>query len=236
MKTEYVEYVHAGQTLEAFFAFYTNREQAPGILIFHAWKGRDAFVLEKAKWICSLGYVGIALDLYGKGILGTSPEDNQRLMDPFIQDRAFLLERIEAGVHMASAHPRVEKGSLGAMGFCFGGLCALDLARSGAPIRGAISIHGFLSPPLGMQSKPKGKILALHGHKDPMITPNQVEQFQEEMTQANIDWQLHVYGKALHAFTNPEANDLEAGTVYDPVAEKRTLQSVETFFKELYQG
>ena len=152
MKTETIDYNHDGKELEAFIAFDETKEKAPGILVFHAWRGKDDFVLEKAKWLSSLGYVGIALDVYGKGVLGSSPEENAQLMQPFIDDRTFLLSRMEAGLKVAMDHPQVEKGKMGAMGFCFGGLCVLDLARSGAPIQGATSLHGLLMPP-GYENK-----------------------------------------------------------------------------------
>jgi len=233
MKTETIDYSHEGKDLEAFIAFDETKEKAPGILIFHAWKGRDDFVLEKAKWLSSLGYVGIALDIYGKGVLGSSPDENAKLMQPFMDDRKFLLSRMESGLKVSMNHPRVDKQKIGAVGFCFGGLCALDLARSGAPIQGAISLHGLLTPP-DYGTKIAGKVLVLHGHDDPMVPPEQVLAFEDEMTKANVDWQVHVYGKTMHAFTNPIAKDPKAGTVYSEVAEKRALQSVENFFKEIY--
>ncbi|QVL57332.1 MAG: dienelactone hydrolase family protein [Simkaniaceae bacterium] len=235
MKTEKKEYEHKEVTFEAFIAFDETIEKAPAILIFHAWKGRDEFVLEKAKWVSSLGYVGIALDMYGKGVLGSSPEENGKLMQPLLDDRNLLLSRMEAGLKVATDHPRVDKEKMGAMGFCFGGLCALDLARSGASIQGAISLHGLLSPP-NYPTNPKGKILVLHGHDDPMVPPDQVMAFEEEMTKVKADWQVHVYGQTMHAFTNPIANDPKAGTVYSEIAEKRALQSVENFFSEIYQA
>ncbi len=232
MKTETIEYTHQGTTLEAFAAF--DEGKKPAILIFHAWRGRDDFVCEKAKWLASLGYVGIALDMYGKGVLGNSVEENGKLMQPFIDDRKFLLDRMEAGMKVASKHPHVDPGKISAIGFCFGGLCALDLARSGAPLQGVVSFHGLLNPP-GYPIKPKAKILVLHGHDDPMVPPDQVQAFEQEMTEAKGDWQVHVYGGTMHAFTNPIANDPKLGTVYSEVAEKRALQSMENFFGNLYQ-
>lgn len=232
MNTEYIEYEHQGVTLEAFMAY--GKEKRPAILIFHAWRGRDDFVLEKAKWIASLGYVGIALDMYGKGVLGSSIEENGKLMEPFVKDRKFLLSRMEAGLCAIKNLPQVDSQKIGAIGFCFGGLCALDFARSGADLKGVVSFHGLLNSP-NYPSKPKGKILALHGYDDPMVSPDQLSAFQEEMTKAGADWQTHVYGKTMHAFTNPSANDPKLGTVYNPVAEKRALQSMENFFREIYQ-
>lgn len=231
MKTETLEYTHQDRALEAFVAH--SETPSPTVLIFHAWRGRDDFVLEKAQWISSLGYIGVALDMYGKGVLGSSTEENSKLMEPFVQDRSYLLSRIEAGLLAAQTHPLIKGQPLAAMGFCFGGLCALDLARSGAAIAGAISVHGLLNPP-PTPSQPKGKILALHGYEDPIVPPEFLASFQEEMKESGADWQVHSYGKTLHAFTNPSANDPKLGTVYNPIAEKRAFQSIENFLEEVF--
>ncbi|MCB1107429.1 MAG: dienelactone hydrolase family protein [Chlamydiia bacterium] len=230
-----IEYNHEGTVLGAYLAHDPLAGRRPTILIFHAWRGRDDFVIEKAKWLSSLGYVGVALDMYGKGVLGSSPEENGKLMEPFIKDRKFLLSRMEAGMEAVKDHPAVDPSQFGAIGFCFGGLCALDFARSGADLKGVVSFHGLLTRP-GYPTQPKGKILVLHGYEDPMVPPDQLKDFQEEMTQSGADWQVHCYGKTLHAFTNPSANDPKLGTVYSAIAEKRSLQAMANFFSEIYQA
>jgi dienelactone hydrolase len=120
------------------------------------------------------------------------------------------------------------------MGYCFGGLCALDLARSGADIRGAVSFHGLFVPP-GLPKQPiKARVLALHGYADPMVPPQQVLDFATEMTEAKVDWQLHAYGGVLHAFTVPEANDLNLGALYDARAARRSWQAMVDFYAEIF--
>ncbi len=235
MEIKTLEYQHQGVALEAFMAHDPSEGRRPTILIFHAWRGRDDFVLDKAKWIASLGYVGIALDMYGKGIIGSSAEENGKLMEPFMKDRKFLLGRMEAGLDAIQKNPSVDSAQVGAIGFCFGGLCALDFVRSGADLKGVVSFHGLLNAP-DYPSKPKGKILVLHGYEDPMVPPDQLEAFQDEMTKCGADWQVHVYGKTFHAFTNPAANDPKLGTIYSPTAEKRSLRAMENFFSEIYQA
>jgi len=235
METELIEYGHEGTVLEAFMAHDPSKGRCPTVLIFHAWRGRDEFVLEKAKWIASLGYVGVALDIYGKGVIGSSVEENGKLMEPFMKDRKFLFSRMESGFSAVQNHPSVDPSQFGAIGFCFGGLCALDFARSGADLKGVVSFHGLLNPP-DYPSNPKAKILVLHGYEDPLAPPNQLAAFQEEMTKCAADWQVHVYGKTVHAFTNPTAKDPKIGTVYSPTAEKHALQSMENFFTEIYQA
>ena len=232
MQKQFFEYKDQSATLEAFIAY--KKEKAPTILIFHAWRGRDEFVIKQAEKLAEAGYIGVALDVYGKGILGNSLEENQQLMEPFLKDRMHLRKRIVSGYEAIKKQPFVDPHKMASIGFCFGGLCSLDLARSGVDIKGAVSFHGILSDPGIEQKEVQAKILALHGHDDPMVLPKDVEKFEEEMTRLKVDWQVHVYGQTVHAFTNPEANDPKRGTVYNPSAEKRSMQSMMNFFGEIF--
>ena len=189
----------------------------------------------KARKIAELGYVGFALDMYGKGVLGSSNEENASLMQPFMDDRQFLQQRITAALNTVKQLPWVDDNNIAAMGFCFGGLCVLDLARTGADIKGVVSFHGLLGAPDNTKGNLiKAKILALHGHDDPMASPEQVLAFQTEMTQAGVDWQFISYGNTVHAFTNPVANDPDFGTVYQADADRRSWLAMQGFFAEIF--
>lgn len=222
--------------LEAFFAFDDALPgRRPAVLINHTWAGRDEFVAEKARKLAELGYVGFAVDMYGKGILGSGPEENARLMQPLMEDRAVLQKRMQAALHAVKSLPWVDDGKIAAIGFCFGGLCVLDLARTGADIKGVVSFHGLLGAPGNIQGNAiKAKVLALHGHDDPMVPPEQVLAFEREMTAAGADWQLHAYGHTMHAFTNPVANNPDFGTVYQVDADRRSWQAMQNFLAELF--
>lgn len=233
MKREKVEYKEGKELLEGYMAC-QKEEKRPLVLVFHAWKGRDEFAMKAAEKMAHLGYLGFAVDIYGKGILGRSVEENAKLMDPFMRDRILLQKRLLAGLKTGLSLPQADQNQIAAIGFCFGGLCALDLARSGADVKGVVSFHGLLQSPMDIRSDIKAKILALHGHDDPMVPPNEVAAFTEEMTNAGADWQIHIYGNTKHAFSNPNANDPKLGTVYNPVAEKRAFQSMELFMKEIF--
>ncbi len=234
--TNTVSYMDGDVVLEAFFAFddaITTRR--PAVLISHAWAGRDEFVADKARKLAELGYVGFALDMYGKGILGESPEQNMKLMQPFIDNRAMLQQRIKAALFAVKLLPWVDDSKIAAMGFCFGGLCVLDLARTGAELKGVVSFHGLFNPPNNIHDTPiKAKVLALHGYDDPMVTPQQLIEFQDEMTKAGADWQVHSYGQTMHAFTNPVANDPGFGTVYQADADRRSRIAMQNFFAEIF--
>ncbi|MEF3076693.1 dienelactone hydrolase family protein [Methylobacter sp. Wu1] len=231
-----VGYMDGDVQLEAFFAFDDSVSgRRPAVLINHTWAGRDEFVAEKARKLAGLGYVGFAVDMYGKGILGSGPEENARLMQPLMEDRAMLQRRMQAALYAVKLLPWVDDTKIAAIGFCFGGLCVLDLARTGADINGVVSFHGLLSAPGNTQGNAiKAKVLALHGHADPLAPPEQVLAFEQEMTAAGADWQLHAYGHTMHAFTNPVANNPDSGMVYQPVADRRSWQAMQNFLAELF--
>lgn len=234
--TNTVNYLDQDTLLEGFFAYDDAIEGVrPTVLIHHAWAGRDEFVADKAKRLAALGYLAFATDMYGKGVRGTSAEENGRLMQPFMQDRAKLQRRLHAALATVKLLPWSDNARLAAMGFCFGGLCALDLARTGADILGVVAFHGLLVPPANIPSPQiKAKVLVLHGHDDPMAPPDHVLALQTELTQAGADWQMHVYGGTMHAFTNPVANDPAFGTVYQAAADRRSWQAMQNFFAEIF--
>lgn len=235
LKTDAIPYSHEQTKLEGFLAYDDAAAgPLPAVMIAHAWGGRDEFVCEKARRLAELGYAGFALDMYGQGVLGTGPEENGRLMAPFIADRALLQARVQAALSTVRSLPGVDPERVAAMGFCFGGLCVLDLARTGADLRGVVSFHGLFDPPGNLDGRRiKAKILALHGYDDPMVPPEKVVALARELTTAGADWQIHAYGNTLHAFTNPRANDPGFGTVYDATADRRSWLSMQNFLAEV---
>jgi len=237
MKNQHIKYKDRDTTLIGYVSCADNLSSPrPAVLICHPWRGRDEFVEKKARMLADLGYVGFAIDLYGDGKTGTNNEENAVLMQPFIDDREYLLKRLLAAYDTLKNLSYVDKKRIAVMGFCFGGLCALDLARSGTDIQGAISFHGLLFPPAKTSSAPiKAKILAMHGYDDPMVKPDQVLAFADEMTKRKADWEIDMYGHTMHAFTNPNANDPGFGTVYNATAEKRSLRSMENFLEEIFK-
>ncbi|MEM6414066.1 MAG: dienelactone hydrolase family protein [Pseudomonadota bacterium] len=234
--TTAIEYDHNGTTLEAIMAFDDAVSgPRPGVLVGHAWAGRCQFSVDTAKHLASLGYVGFALDLYGKGVLGQSVEQNQKLMQPFIDDRAMLQNRLSTALAVMSQQEQVDPAKTGMIGFCFGGLCALDMARSNADLLGVASFHGLFMPPGNTEgAKISAKVLALHGYDDPMATPDQMTALADELTKADADWQINAYGGVMHAFTNPEANDPSFGTVYNAAATRRAWTVTEDFLQECF--
>lgn len=229
-----ISYQDNGVELEGFVA-YPNEKKRPVVILCHAWKGRDDFICEKAKEIAELGYVGFALDMYGKGVLGKSKEENAALKKPFMENRHLLLNRVIRGFEVACELPYVDPKRVAILGFGFGGVCALDLARSGANLKGAISVYGHFDPPpnLSMQST-KTKILILHGYNDPVAPQSELRSFELEMNKARIDWQSHIYGDTMHAFATPGANDPASGILYNPIAASRAWTAIHNFLDEIF--
>lgn len=231
-----VEYKDGGTILEAHVAWDEAVHGArPGVLVSHAWGGRTEFEDRKAELLAELGYVGFALDLYGKGVTGSDPDENSALMQPFLDDRSMLQRRMQLALDQLRGTKDVDGERLAAIGFCFGGLCVLDLARSGANLRGVVSFHGLLSSPGNTDGNTvKAKALVLHGWQDPLATPDQLLAFTEEMQGLGADWQLNAYGNSMHAFTNPNANDPAEGMLYDPAADHRSWDAMQLFLKEVF--
>ena len=231
---ELVRYQDGATSCEGFFCYDPTRSgPLPAVLISHAWGGRDEFAMRKARRLAWHGFAVFALDMYGNAKQGKSVEENQALMSPFMADRAMLAKRIGAALTAVRALKQVDAKRVAAMGFCFGGLCALDLARSGADVRGVVSFHGLLKPNGLPPKKIQAKVLILHGYDDPMAPPEEVLAIGKELTAAGADWQLHAYGNTVHAFTNPDAANPQMGTVYKAEADRRSWNSMLAFFEEV---
>lgn len=228
---------HGDAELEGYLALPSDLEpgaRRPVVLVVHAWGGLDEFARAKAHMVADLGYIGFALDVYGKGRRGGSPEENSRLMTPWVEDRAALRSRLLAGLAAARELPCADPERVGAIGFCFGGLCVLDLARANAPgLRAVAAFHALFMPPaLGAQDSIKAKVLALHGYDDPMARPEAMVGFADEMTRANADWQIVAFGATGHAFTNPHAHDHANGMFYREVIASRAFAAMRALFAE----
>ena len=230
-----VDYMVDGQTYEGFFVTPDGAENVPVVVIAHAWAGLGDNEVQKAQKVASeLGYAAFAIDVYGKGKRGTTVEENQALMNPLVGDRAELQKRLAGGIAAAKAQPGVDPAKTAAIGYCFGGLCVLDIARAGMDVAGVASFHGLFIP-AGNIPEPKisAKVLIEHGWLDPMATPDDVLSIAKELGAAGADWQLNWHGKAYHAFTTEGANDPAMGTVYDADADRRSFANLKSFLEEV---
>jgi dienelactone hydrolase len=238
IKTESVEYKQGDTTLTGYIAYDDSKisKSRPGIVIVHDWMGLSDDTKKRAEQIAKMGYVGFAADIYGKEDMPHSQAEAGKAAGKYKSDRKLLRARAQAALDKLTSYSFVDKNKLVAIGFCFGGTTALELARSGAPLVGTVSFHGGLSTPNPDDAKNiKGKVLALHGGDDPNVPPSEVAAFQEEMRKAKVDWQFVSFGNTVHSFmVSTAGNDPSKGAAYNPVSEKRAWLDFQNFLKEVF--
>ena len=236
IRTRNVEVAIANARFEGLLAWDdTSSDPRPGVLVSHTIRGRTDFEDQKALALAELGYVGLSLDLYGVQTRDGDIDTFRDLMMGLRNDRPALQSQLQVWLEVIRKQPEVDAESIAAIGYCFGGLCVLDIARTGADVRGVASFHGlFTAPGNTVNNRISAKVLAMHGWEDPLATPDQVEALATELTEMGADWQIHAYGNTLHAFTNPVANDKDAGTVYNMNADRRSWVALQNFLEELF--
>ncbi len=234
IKVREINYTDGTTTLRGQLAWDTDASgPQPGVLVAHTWAGCGPFEQGRATALAELGYVALAVDMYGDGIIGSGPVENLALMTPLMADRTLIAARMNAALQQIKSLEEVDASRTAAIGYCFGGLCVLDLARSGAALQGVVSFHGLLKPAEGIETQNiQSSVLVLHGWGDPMAKPNEVVDLAAELTSGGADWQILGYGNTVHAFTNPAAANAEAGTVYSPLADERSWRAMRDFLAE----
>ena len=234
MKIETLTYSAGDVTFQGYLADPEASGKRPGVIVVHEAPGLNDHPKRRARMIAELGYVALAADLYGNGRVAQKPEESQQLMAPLREDIPRLRRHTRAGFDALAKLRNVDPHRVGAMGYCFGGLAVLELARTGAPLAGVVSFHGILSTKTPEDAKNiKAKLLVCTGSDDPLVPPEQVAGFAQEMTAAKVDWQVVTYGGAKHAFTNPDANRPPA-LAYDASADARSWEAMRSFWFELF--
>jgi dienelactone hydrolase len=238
VQTRTVEYRQGETVLEGYLAWDSaGAPRRPGILVVHEWTGINPYTRRRVEQLAALGYVAFAADVYGKGIRPATPKEAAETAGRFKADRPLLRARVQAALAELRKQPNVDGTKVAAIGYCFGGTAALELARSGADLLGVVTFHGGLDTPTpGDARNIKAKVLALHGADDPYVPEPVVKGFEEEMRAAKVDWQLVKYSGAVHSFTNPEAgNDNSKGAAYNASADRRSWIAMRSFFDELFR-
>ena len=208
----------------------------PAIFVAHAWDGLNEPIETITQRVAQLGYIAVAVDVYGKGMRGDPTGDNSHLMIPLLEERGVLRDRLQAGYAAIREIETVDATRIGAIGYCFGGLCVLDLARSVPDaLKGVVSFHGGLTGNNLKNTKPiEASILIEHGWADPLVPTNDYLAFAHEMDERKADWQAHIHGGAVHAFTFEGANMPENGLQYHEAADRRSWKSMIDFFDEVF--
>ncbi|GGU74480.1 dienelactone hydrolase [Pseudomonas laurentiana] len=227
-----------GKPYESRLLFTPGSAAQPGLVMAPNWMGVSAGAEAIAREVAAQGYVVLIADLYGQAVRPGNAEQAGAAMMPLKNDRRELRKRMQAALTQLRQQARAAllPGQLAAFGFCFGGCCALELARDGAPLKAAVSFHGTLDTPRPADAANiKGAVLVLHGADDPLVPKDQLPAFEAEMNAAKVDWQLLSYGGAVHSFTDPAANT-PGMMMYDAKTAKRAFQAMHNLLDEVFQA
>ena len=236
-KDRAVPHQFEGEQLESVFVGRRDGQARPTVILIPTVMGVSPLEIGFGRQLVELGYNALVADLFGKQFRGAPRDTMFGEMGRLRGDRAALRRRLLALLNQARGLDEVQKGQLVVAGYCFGGQCALDLARSGADIAGAVSFHGLFDPPGMAPEKIKAKVVAFHGWDDPMVPPEAVVALGKELTEAGCDWQIHAYGHVGHGFTNPKAHEIGIdGVAYNELAAERSWTSFINLLEELFSG
>lgn len=224
-----------GEHLESVFVGRRDGQARPTIVLIPAVMGVSELEIGMGRQLVELGYNAFVADVFGREFRGAPRDTMFGELNRIRADRAVLLRRLEHVLDVARGIDEVERDQMVVAGFCFGGMCALDLARSGADIAAAVCFHGLFDPPGLPPRKIKAKVLALHGWDDPMVAPEKVVALGQELTEGGADWQIHAYGNVGHGFTNPKAHEIGLdGVAYNALAAERSWTSFVNLLEELF--
>ncbi len=235
--TKTVKYESGGSEFLGYLAYDdSHTAKRPAILVAPEWWGLNDYAKSRARQLAELGYIAFAADLYGQGKVTTDAKQAAEWAGPFYKDRAELRRRIRAAYSTMLAQPAVDDSKTAAIGYCFGGMAALDLARSGTDLAGIVSFHGGLAPPVPASAeKIKARILIEQGADDSFISPEELQGFLDEMRKAGVDYRITLHGGAKHAFTNPDAGSFHVkGVEYNEKADQRSWSAMKAFFNALF--
>jgi dienelactone hydrolase len=224
-----------GENLESVFVGRRDGQARPTVILIPTVMGVTDLEIGFGRQLVELGYNAFVADLFGKEFRGAPRDTMFGEMNRLKSDRAALRRRMLHVLELARSLDEVKSEQIVVAGYCFGGLCALDLARSGADIAAAVSFHGLFDPPGLPEEKIKAKVVAFHGWDDPMVPPDMVVALGNELTRAGSDWQIHAYGHVGHGFTNPHASELQIeGVRYNALAAERSWTSFINLLEELF--
>ena len=235
--SETVSYEHGGKQLEGYLAWDDAvAGRRPGVLVVHEWWGLNDFARKQAEKLAALGYNVFALDMYGEGKVTAHPEKASEWSKKVTGNIESWRKRALAGLEVLKKDPRTDKSRIAAVGYCFGGSTVQQLAYAGADVAGVVSFHGSLiSPPEDVTGGDTAKILICHGASDPMTKKAAIPGYISAMEESGIDWQMVMYGGAVHSFTNPGADAAGMdGVAYSDSADRRSWQHMQVFFDELF--
>jgi dienelactone hydrolase len=239
MRTEQVAYEADGLSMQGWLYVPAGVTRRPGVLVFPEAFGLGDHAKARAERLAELGFVALACDLHGEGRTYSDFAEVMPILSALRGDPARIRARCEGALSTLLARPEVDASRIAAIGFCFGGTMALELARGGAPVAGVVGFHSGLSTVAPEDAKNiKGKVLVCIGADDPAVPPEQRSAFEAEMRAGGVDWQMNLYGGVVHGFTNPEVDAMgrPERARYDARADRRSWAEMQAFFTEIFAG
>ncbi len=239
IKEDSVSYNLNGKNYIGFITYDANKkeEKRPGILVVHEWWGLTDYTRNRAKQLAELGYIAMAVDMYGDGKTGDDPKTAQALATPFYKDPTLAKTRLDAAMKELKTYSQTDTTKMAAIGYCYGGFIVLNAAKLGADLKGVVSFHGDLSGVPVNKDLLKAKILVCHGEADQFVNP-EVAAFKKSMDSAGVDYTFKSYPNATHAFTNPAATEkgkkFNMPIEYNAAADSASWNDMKDFFKKIF--
>jgi dienelactone hydrolase len=239
LKEENITYNDDNTTMKGYVVYNDSVQgKRPAVLVVHEWWGLNDYSKMRARELAQLGYVAMAVDMYGNGNTATDPQGAMKLAGPFYQNPQLTKARFEAALTKLKTYPQVDTSNIAAIGYCYGGFVVLTSALLGEPLKGVVTFHGGMPGVKPDKNLLKAKILALHGEADSLVKPEVVQHFKHEMDSIGADCTVKMYPNAKHAFTNPAADSIEnkfhIGVSYNADADKQSWQEMKVFLQKLF--
>lgn len=238
IKEDSISYTMDGKNFKGFVVYDSaKQDKRPGILVVHEWWGLNDYVRGRAKQLAELGYIAMAVDMYGDNKSADDPGGAQTLATPFYQDPALSKSRLNAALNKLKEYSQLDTANVAAIGYCFGGFVVLNAAKLGAGLKGVVSFHGGLGGVPIKKELIKAKILVAHGEADDFVN-KEVEPFKKSMDSAGVEYTFKSYPKATHAFTNPSATEkgkkFNMPIEYNAVADSASWKDMKDFFNKIF--
>lgn len=240
IKEENVTYTGDNTTMNGYIAYDENKTGSrPAVLVIHEWWGINDYAKSRAKQLAELGYIAMAVDMYGNGKTADNPDSAGKLATPFYKDPEMMKRRFDAAVEKLKTYSQTDASKMAVIGYCFGGAQSLNLARMGEDLKGAVSFHGNLVGVPVDKSKLKAEILVCHGAADNFVPQKEVDQFKKQMDSIGAKYTFKAYEGAVHAFTNPNATAMgerhKIPIRYDAKADSASWNDMKEFFARVLQ-
>lgn len=240
IKEENITYTGDGITMNGFVAYDASiTGKRPAILIVHEWWGMNEYTKKRARELASLGYIAMAIDMYGNGQNAADPAEAMKLAGPFYGNPKMAKARFDAALEKIKSYPQTNTAKIGAIGYCFGGAMVLNMARLGDPLAGVVSFHGNLIGVPANKDLLKTKILVCHGEADKFVKPEEVAAFKKQMDSVKADYTFKSYPGATHAFTNPDATangkKFNMPIEYNAAADIASWKDMKAFFTKVFK-